>query len=73
MINKIVTHIKTFSFKRNIDLNKSQWWSFNELEEFQNKRLRKIITYAYENIPGYRRKFDEAKVRPKDIRTKDFS
>ncbi len=62
---------KRLSFKRNIDLNKSQWWTLNKLEEFQNQRLRKIVKYAYENIPGYRRKFDEAKVRPKDIRTKD--
>ena len=56
---------------RNIDLNESQWWSIDKLEAFQNKRLRKIIKYAYNNIPGYRRKFDEAKVKPEDIRTKE--
>lgn len=71
MINRIIKYINQFSFKRSIDLNKSQWWSFNKLEEFQNQRLRKIIKYAYENIQGYRRKFDDAKVKPEDIRTKN--
>lgn len=56
MINRIIKHISQLSFKRSIDLNKSQWWALGKLEEFQNKRLRKIIKYAYENIPGYREK-----------------
>ena len=64
-------HFKHSSSKRNIDLNKSQWWSLEELEEFQNQRLQEIITYTYKNIPGYRKKFDEAKIKPKDIKTKD--
>ena len=71
MINRIIKHIKQFSFNRSIDLNKSQWWSLNELEDFQNQRLRKIILYAYNNIPGYKRKFDDAKVKPEDIKTKE--
>ena len=58
-------------FQRDIDLSKSQWWSIDKLEEFQNERLKDIIKYAYNIIPGYQRKFDEAKVKPKDIRTKD--
>ncbi|MCK5723887.1 MAG: phenylacetate--CoA ligase family protein [Gammaproteobacteria bacterium] len=41
------------------------------MEDFQNERLRKIIKYAYEKIPGYRRKFNEANVKPGDIRTKN--
>jgi len=57
--------------QKGIDLNKSQWWPIEKLEEFQNQRLRRIVKYAYNNIPGYRRKFDEAKVKPEDIRTKD--
>jgi len=67
----MIKHIKRLSLKRSIDLNRSQWWTLNKLEVFQSQRLRKIIRYAYENIPGYRRKFDDAKVRLKDIRTKD--
>lgn len=68
MINKIIERLCS---KRSIDLNKSQWWSIDKLKAFQNKRLRKIVKYAYNNIPGYRRKFDETKVKPEDIRTED--
>jgi len=41
-----------------------------DLEDFQNKRLRKIIKYAYKTVPGYKKKFDEAGIKPSDIRTK---
>lgn len=53
-----------------IDLKKSQWWSYQKLEDFQNDLLRKTVTYAYQAIPGYRKKFDEAGVKPQHIRTK---
>jgi len=71
MINKINKLIERFKFKRIIDLNKSQWWSIDKLEDFQNQRLRKIIKYAYDNIPGYHEKFIKAKLKPEDIKTKD--
>jgi phenylacetate-CoA ligase len=31
--------------------------------------MRKIIKYSYNNIPGYKKKFDEANVKPEDIKT----
>ncbi len=71
MINKINKLIKRFKFKRIIDLNMSQWWSIDKLEDFQNQRLRKIIKYVYDNILGYREKFIKAKLKPQDIKTKD--
>ena len=55
-----------------IDFNESQWWPYEKLVEFQNKRLAEILDYAYNNIPAYRRKFDEAKVKPADIENKDY-
>jgi phenylacetate-CoA ligase len=54
-----------------VDVHASQWWSADELEVFQNQRLRVMIQYAYEHIPGYRKKFDQAGVHPGDIRTKE--
>ena len=71
MINKISKLIKRFRFKRIIDLNKSQWWSIEKLEDFQNQRLRKIIKYAFDNIPGYHEKFIKVKLKPEDIKTKN--
>ncbi len=32
-----------------------------------NRRLRYIVKYAYENVPLYRRKYDEAGIKPEDI------
>jgi len=52
-------------------LMKSQWWPKKKLEEFQNERLRVIIKHAYENVPYYRRIFDERGLKPEDIQTKE--
>jgi len=40
----------------------------SELLDMQTKRLRAIINHAYANVPYYHRKFDEAKVKPEDIK-----
>lgn len=52
-------------------LMESQWWSREGLEEFQNKKLRKTVKHAYNNVPYYRRIFDERELKPKDIQTKE--
>ncbi len=41
-----------------------------ELRELQKKRLQWSLKWAYERVPFYRRRFDELKIRPEDI--KDF-
>ncbi|GAA5128794.1 phenylacetate--CoA ligase PaaK [Haloechinothrix salitolerans] len=45
--------------------------SVAELRERQLDRLQWTLRHAYENVPAYRRKFDEAGVRPEDCRTLD--
>ena len=50
-------------------LMRSQWWSYEELEELQEKKLRAIVKYAYENIPLYHEKFKKADVLPEEIKT----
>jgi len=52
-------------------LMKTQWLSPDELEELQNERLRIIIQHAYENVPYYRRIFNEHGLKPNDIQTKE--
>jgi phenylacetate-CoA ligase len=44
-------------------------WSESELIDYQNQRLREIVAYCYENVPYYKRTFDEIGLRPGDIRT----
>jgi phenylacetate-CoA ligase len=39
-----------------------------ELKEIQNRRLRHLVKWAYERTGLYRRKFEEAGLKPKDIR-----
>ena len=53
------------------ELEESQWWSPSELEELQNELLRKMIKHAYENVPYYRRVFNERGLKPPDIKTKE--
>jgi phenylacetate-CoA ligase len=50
-------------------LEKSQWWSHEELKEYQNKKLKVLIRYAYENVPYYHREWKKLNLRPEDIKT----
>ena len=38
-----------------------------DLREYQNKRLRKLVKYAYDNVPFYKQKFSEIGIQPGDI------
>lgn len=71
MISNTFRNLCNFvTFKPTFDLNKSQWWTIEQLEEFQNKRLKEIILYVYKYIPGYRKKMDSVNIRPGDIKSK---
>ncbi len=48
-------------------LQESQWWSREKLEEYQMQQLSKLLSHAYENVPYYRKVFDERGLKPKDI------
>jgi phenylacetate-CoA ligase len=40
-----------------------------DLKKLQLERLKKIVSYVYERVPHYRKKFDEAGVKPEDIKS----
>ena len=42
-----------------------------ELDALQLERLQKLVAYVYERIPFYRESFDEAGVKPEDIKSLD--
>ncbi|RJS76369.1 phenylacetate--CoA ligase family protein [Methanophagales archaeon] len=48
-------------------LQKSQWWSREQLEEYQLQQLGKLLNHAYKNVPYYKKVFDERGLKPKDI------
>ncbi|MDH4175421.1 MAG: AMP-binding protein, partial [Betaproteobacteria bacterium] len=43
--------------------------SRKSLRELQLRRLKWSLKHAYDNVPAYRRKFDAAGVKPKDLKT----
>ena len=38
-------------------LEETQWWSRDKILELQNEKLKKLIKYAYDNVPYYYRMF----------------
>ena len=43
--------------------------SREELEKIQSERLVKTVKRVYDNVPAYRKKMDEAGIKPEDIKT----
>lgn len=43
--------------------------SRNSMKELQLEHLKNIVRVAYENVPMYKRKFDEIGLRPEHIQT----
>jgi len=49
-------------------LQKSQWWSAEQHDEYQLVKLKETIEYAYHQIPFYRESFDAHGVSPDDLK-----
>lgn len=63
---------QSFTFNKILkELHASQYFTEEQLEELQNKKLRKIIKHCYKNVPYYRELFDMLNLKPKDIMTKE--
>lgn len=52
-------------------LNKSQYWTKDEIESYQNRRLRALINHAYNNVPFYSSLFKDIRIKPDEIQTKE--
>jgi phenylacetate-CoA ligase len=61
----------THSMKCWRELEASQWWPREQIIELQNQRLKRLVHYAYENVPYYRRIFDRIAAYPEDIKSGD--
>ena len=58
---------------RQKELEKSQWWPPDQLAVWQFERLKKLVTYAYENVPYYNQIYRKLDIHPQDLHTmKDF-
>lgn len=72
---KINLPISDLLLNRKIDyflkfMEKSQYWSLNNLENFQNEKLKDLIIHSFNNVQYYNELFKELKLTPNDIRTK---
>jgi len=52
-------------------LRRSAFWEADKLLKFQERKLRGIVSYAYEFVPFYRRKYESAGIKPDDIRKRE--
>lgn len=50
-------------------LQESQWWDAARLQEYQMRELQRLLSHCYENVPYYRRVFDERGLRPAQIQS----
>ena len=58
------------SFKKYLkELEKTERFSPAELKEYQNEKLRQTVKVAYEDVPFYKRVFQERKLTPHDIKS----
>lgn len=55
-------------------LGRSQWWSTEEIWQYQLVQMRKLLAHAYLNVPYYQRTFSRQGIDLQDIKTlEDFS
>ena len=52
-------------------LERSQYWTREQIDAYQNEKLRSLILHAYQNVPFYTELFNRNQLKPDDIQTKD--
>lgn len=52
-------------------LEQGQWWSPEVIEARRWTQLRRVLQHAYETVPFYRARFDEAGLHPSKLRHRD--
>lgn len=50
-------------------LEESQYWDSEKIIEYQFKKFKKLLSYAYENVPYYSDLFKKLKLAPADFKT----
>lgn len=51
-------------------LRESQYWSREQIDDFQNQKLRELIHHSYKHVPFYHELFKDLRITPSDIQTK---
>lgn len=69
-IKKIITGYKfphVYNYLK--EFEGTDWYSENQIKEYQNKKLRELIDFAYHHVPYYHRIFTELGILPQEIQT----
>jgi len=53
------------------NLERTQWFSLEEIEALQLAKLKSLISHAYSTVPFYRQRLDELDLKPHDVATLD--
>ena len=65
-------NIHNTSLKKSCDfVNNSQWWTEQEIDQYQTIKLKQIIIHSYANVPYYRKLFNSLNLKPDDIKSRD--
>ncbi len=65
-LNEFIFGRQTFKCLK--ELEKTQWYSPDEIQHLQWLKLKNLLSHAYENVPYYRRVFNELNMTPDDIK-----
>lgn len=52
-----------------LELNESQWWNVERLQEYQDERVRALVWFCYHQVPYYKKMFTTLGLLPSDIQT----
>jgi phenylacetate-CoA ligase len=52
-------------------LQKSEWWSKTEIDNYQNEKLFNLMAHVYNNVPYYKKIMDGARLKPSDFKNVD--
>lgn len=52
-------------------MERSQWWSPDQVQEFQWRELRRLLEHAFRSVPYYQKKYASAGVELGDIKTRE--
>jgi phenylacetate-CoA ligase len=59
-------------FRKNLkSIEKSQWFTYEEIRRIQYNKLQKLLNYSYSNIPYYKELFNKEKINVSDIKSLD--
>lgn len=54
------------------EYKETQWYSEDQMREYQLNKLQKLISHCYKNVPYYRRVMDERGISPADVISLDI-